>query len=79
MAGTYAVIDITAKYRIDSSVADPAGYSGFFHLEVDGIDVAGPLSVASTGGVDTYATVKEQGIQLAEGIRIFRLVFDSSQ
>lgn len=66
-AGTY-----TLEFRVAS-----AGAGGTFHLEVNGVDKTGPLTVPNTGGWQTWATVTKTGVSLAAGNQVFRLVLDS--
>jgi hypothetical protein len=66
-AGTYI-----ASFRVASS-----GPGGTFHLEMNGVNVTGPLTVPNTGGWDTWQTVT-QTVTLNAGAQIGRLVMDSN-
>jgi len=81
-AGEWLAYDInvpeagTYQFEIRSARA-PAGESRI-HLEVDGVDVSGPLMIASTGEPWRYQTFSFPGIDLPAGAQQLRLVFDSA-
>lgn len=52
------IINVTATgtYAIDLRVAS-SGQDGNLHIEIDGIDVTGPIIVPNTGGWDTWQTI----------------------
>jgi glucose/arabinose dehydrogenase/PKD repeat protein len=54
------------------------GPGGTFHVDVDGVDVTGPLTVPSTGGWDTWTDVTKASLPLAAGPHIWRLVMDAN-
>src|SRR4029078_1450976 len=51
---------------------------GTFHLEVDGADITGPLTVPNTGGYQTGPTVNKKGVSLAAGTHVLRLALDAA-
>jgi hypothetical protein len=53
------------------------GTGARFHVEVDGVDVTGPMAVPHSGGWQTWRTISKAGISLSAGTRIVRLVFDA--
>jgi len=69
VAGTY-------QFEIRSARA-PAG-NGRIHLEVDGVDVSGPLTIASTGASHRFQTFSFPGIALQAGRQQLRLRFEVS-
>src|SRR5690606_17470561 len=70
-------VQATGTYDLDVRVAsDGAGKT--FHIEIDGADVTGPITVPNTGGFQTWATVNVPGISLTEGDHQMRIVFDAS-
>ena len=81
-AGEWLAYDInvpeagTYQFEIRSARA-PAG-EGRIHLEVDGVDVSGPLTIASTGKPYIYQTFSFPDIDLPAGAQQLRLVFDSA-
>lgn len=66
----------TGTYTVDFPVASN-GPGGVFHLEIDGTDVSGPIEVPDTGGWDQLATIRAEGIELAEGTHVLRMVMDT--
>jgi len=72
----YTVTVATAgDYTMDFRVAS-AGPGGTFHLEVNGVDRTGPLTIPDTGGWQSWATVRTAGISLTAGGQVWRLVID---
>jgi hypothetical protein len=83
----YAVRDEWLKYSVSVAAADSytlearvasSGTGGTFHVEVDGIDATGPLSVPNTGGWQTWVTISRSGIPLTAGPHVLRLVLDTN-
>ena len=66
-AGTY-----TLEFRVAA-----AGVGGTFHLEVNGVDKTGPLTIPNTGAWQAWTTVTKTGVTLAAGQQVWRLVIDS--
>lgn len=66
--GTY-----TLSFRVASS-----GVGGTFHLEVDNVDVTGPISVPTTGGWQTFTTLTKSGVALTAGTRVLKLALDTN-
>jgi hypothetical protein len=74
----YSVNVTTAgMYDIDFRVAS-GGSGGTFHLEVNGVDKTGPLTVPSTGGWDTWVNVRKSAVALSAGPQLWRLVMDTN-
>jgi hypothetical protein len=67
-SGTY-----TLEFRVASAVN-----GGTFHLEVDGANVTGTMTMPNTGGWQTWQTVTKTGVNLSAGQRVLRLVADTS-
>jgi hypothetical protein len=67
-AGTY-----TLEFRVAAS-----GAGGTFHLEVDGVDKTGPLTIPNTGGWQNWTTVSKTGVTLAAGNQLWRVVIDKA-
>ncbi|MEB2778739.1 carbohydrate-binding protein, partial [Algoriphagus sp. D3-2-R+10] len=70
-------ITTAGAYNLDARVAAP-GAGGTFHIECDGIDVTGPLTVPDTGGWGSWASVKKTGVNLPAGTHVLRYVLDSN-
>jgi hypothetical protein len=67
-AGTY-----TLDVRVSSS-----GAGGTFHVEVDGVNATGSMSVPNTGGWQVWTTISKSGVALSAGPHLFRVVMDSN-
>lgn len=69
-------IQTTGSYDLDLRMAaDGAGKT--LHLEMDGADITGPISVPNTTGWQIWETISVQDIALMEGEHDMRIVFDS--
>jgi beta-xylosidase len=66
----------SGTYDLDVRVAAD-GTNKSFHIEMDGVDVTGPINVPNTGGWQTWQTVTVNNIQLTAGQQVMRVVFDS--
>jgi subtilisin family serine protease len=69
-------VSATAEYTLESRVAS-SGAGGSYHVEVDGVDVTGPIVVPNTGGWDTWQTIFTPGITMTAGPHMVRAVFDT--
>jgi subtilisin family serine protease len=69
-------VSVTAQYTLESRVAS-AGTGGVYHVEVDGLDVTGPIAVPNTGGWDAWQTILTPGITMTAGPHMVRAVFDT--
>jgi len=67
----------SGSYRLDARVASP-GTGGTFHVEVDGVDATGPLTVPNTGGWQSWQTISSAMIPLTAGPHVLRIVFDTN-
>ena len=67
----------TRQYTLSVRVAN-VGTGAKFRVEVDGVDVTGPISVPDTGGWDVWNTVTVNNVGLTQGLRVVRLVMVSS-
>jgi hypothetical protein len=63
------------SYHADFRVAS-LNNGGQFHLEVDGKNVSGTLTVPNTRNWNSYTTVGVKGVALTNGKHTLRLVFD---
>gem|GEM_PF-3274708 len=70
-------VQTTGTYQIDFRVASD-GQGGTFHLEVDGQDVTGPMTIPNTGGWDTWQTISKSGVSLTAGEHVLRLAMDTN-
>jgi len=67
-AGTYDL-----SFRVAAAAA-----GGKFHVEVDGADATGSLSVPNTGSSQTWTTITKNGVKLPAGTHVLRLAFDTA-
>lgn len=66
----------TGSYTLSVRAADGLTTPGQLHLEVDGVEVSGPVTIPSTGSYDTFADAEAHGIPLTAGLHVLRLVVD---
>jgi len=71
-------VDVTAgTYSINLRVASETG-GARFHVEFDGVDVTGPLTMPATGGWNAFQTVTRTGVTLSAGRKVMRIVIDDA-
>jgi hypothetical protein len=74
----YTVSVATAgTYDLQLRVASQ-GAGGRFHVEVDGVDKTGQLTVPNTGKWQTWTTITKSGVSLTAGTHVVRLKMDSA-
>ena len=61
----------------DSPLDVGGGPAGRFHIEVDGVDRTGALTVPDASGWQAWRTLMVTGVPLGAGQRVIRLVLDS--
>ncbi|HEX6466395.1 MAG TPA: carbohydrate-binding protein, partial [Terriglobales bacterium] len=54
------------------------GQGGAFHIEVDGSNVTGAMTVPNTGGWQSWTTLTGLAVNLTAGQHVMRLVMDSN-
>lgn len=64
--------DYTVTLRVATPLPDQR-----LHLEVDGVDVSGPLTIAPTGAWDSWADATFGPVRLPAGEHTLRIVFDT--
>lgn len=71
-------VDVHADgdYDLDVRLAKD-GTGGLLHVEMDGVDVTGPIGVPNTGGWQTWETITVQDVTLTAGEHDMRIVFDT--
>jgi probable HAF family extracellular repeat protein len=62
----------TLNFRVASAVS-----GGTFHLNVDGVNVTGKLTVPNTGDWNAYTIVSKTGVHLTAGVHVLQLAFDT--
>ena len=69
-------VSATGTYALEVRIAN-VGTGGRFHVEIDGVDQTGPISVPDTGGWQAWQTITVTGIPLSGGTRVVRVVFEA--
>ena len=64
-------------YSIDVRVASKTN-GGTFHIEVDGVDKTGAMTVPMTGAWTTWTTITKSGVALTAGPHVIRVVMDTN-
>ncbi len=64
-------------YALQMRVASRRG-GGTFHVEADGHDVTGPMTVPRTGSWQVFATVTRPGVRFYAGQHVLKLVMDAN-
>ena len=67
----------TTTYSVDLRVATGSA-GGTVHLNVDGVNRSGPITIAYTGGWQSWTTVTATGILIPAGRHKIQLVIDSA-
>ncbi|MFL6253966.1 MAG: carbohydrate-binding protein [Pyrinomonadaceae bacterium] len=72
-------VEVTAAgtYDLGVRVASGNGGGGTFHVDVDGNNVTGAMSVPNTGAWQSYQTVTRTGVTLTAGLHLLRLSLDT--
>lgn len=70
-------VDHTGTYDLGIRVAKD-GEDGVFHLEIDGNDITGPISVPNTGGWQNWETITVSDILLNEGVQDIKVIIDAN-
>jgi phosphatidylserine/phosphatidylglycerophosphate/cardiolipin synthase-like enzyme len=66
----------SGTYTIEARVAS-SGPGGTFHIEANGLDKTGPVTIPDTGGWQVWATITKANVSLSAGPQVWRVVFDS--
>ncbi len=67
----------TGLYDATIAGTSPIG-NGAVHIEVDGINVTGPITISKTGGWETYAAFKSASFPLTAGPHLIKVVMQAS-
>ena len=72
-------VDVLASgtYTVQVRVGADAGGTTF-HVEFDGVDVTGPMTIPATGGWNAFQTVSRSGVSLSAGRKMMRIVVDQA-
>ena len=75
---TYSVAVTSARtYDLDIRVAS-SGAGGSFHIEADGVDITGPLTIPDTGGWQNWTTIRRASVNLKAGAQLWRVVIEAT-
>ena len=66
------------SYSLEVPVASRRS-GGTFHIEFDGKDVTGPITIPDTGGWDKLQTLSFTGVTLKKGRQMMKLVMDKTE
>jgi len=69
-------VTATGTYTIEARVASNGG-GGTFHVESDGDNKTGSMSIPNTGGWQSYQTISKSGVGLTQGQHTLRIAMDS--
>jgi hypothetical protein len=72
-----AKVGASGTYDVEFRLASNGG-GGRLHLEVNGADKTGLVSIPDTGGWQSWVTVKKTGVSLGSGDQVLRLVIDAA-
>ncbi len=74
------VVNVAAAgtYEFDFRVANGQTTAGTFHVNVDGTNATGAISIPATGGWQTWQTIAKTGINLTAGIHTLRIAYDTN-
>ncbi len=72
-------VDVSAAgtYTIQTDVA-AYGNGGTFHIEFNGVDLTGTMTVPNTGGWQSWQTVSRSGVPINAGQQIMRIMLDAN-
>jgi hypothetical protein len=66
-------VGVAGTYDLEFRVASSGG-GGTFHLEADGTNKTGAISIPNTGGWQNWTTVRKTGVSLSAGQQVWRFV-----
>src|SRR5205823_4432604 len=74
------VVNASGSYTFAARVATfgNGAPGGVFHVEVDGADVTGPMTIPDTGWWQTWTTITKAGVPLTAGGHVVRVVEDTN-
>jgi len=70
-------LNVTSAGHYTCQVRTASGVTGSAHIEIDGVNVSGPISIQNTGGWDTFTTLSATGISLTPGRHVMRFYWDA--
>lgn len=70
-------VGVAGTYNIQALVGTP-GDGATFHIEFDGVNKTGRITIPNTGAYSTYQTVMKTGVRLSAGQHVMRVVMDTN-
>ncbi len=70
-------VGTAGTYDLDVRVAS-GGAGGRFHIELNGVDKTGPLTVPNTGGWQAWTTIRKTGISVSAGRQVLKVVMEAN-
>jgi hypothetical protein len=72
-------VNVTAagNYNLEVRIA-ARGAGGIFHIEINGVDRTGPITIPETGGWQQWTSVTKPGLSLTAGTQVWRVVMDQT-
>lgn len=70
-------VSSAGTYTLDARVSSSGG-GGTFHIEANGQNVTGAMTVPNTGGWESWQTVSKSGVALTAGTQVLKVVMDST-
>src|SRR5262245_65507065 len=67
---------MSGTYRVSARVASN-GSGGTFHVEIDGVNVTGSMTVVDTGGWQNWRTISAPTFTMTSGQHVLTLVMDA--
>lgn len=71
-------VPLAGTYRFDFRVANAQTTGGTFHVNVDGVNATGAITVPATGGWQTWQTISRAGINVSAGTHTLRIAYDTN-
>ncbi len=70
-------VPTSGLYNISIRASNGYSAAATFHVEVDGVNVTGPIAVSSTGSWSNFQWFGKAGVKLNAGKRVLKLVADA--
>ncbi|MBM3955647.1 MAG: carbohydrate-binding protein [Planctomycetes bacterium] len=70
-------VNAPGPYTVEIPVAS-AKAGGRFHIEFDGVDATGPITVPDTGGWGKLQTIRVGGVRVPAGRSVMKVVMDAN-
>lgn len=80
-AGEWLEYTLVAPFDMEVSLgltAGSVGLGGVVHIEVDGVDMSGPLRIPDTGSWQAFTLIRGRPVFLTRGTHVFRLSLDEN-